>query len=47
MIDPAKIEVVSNRERPKTPTEVRSFVGSEGYYRRFIQDFAKIATPID
>ena len=46
MVDPAKIEAVSNWERPRTPTEVRSFLGLAGYYRRFVQDFAKIAIPL-
>ena len=45
-VDPAKIEAVMSWERPKTPTEVRSFMGLAGYYRRFVQDFAKIATPL-
>ena len=45
-VDPAKIEAVINWERPKTPTEVRSFMGLAGYYRRFVQDFAKISTPL-
>ncbi|KAL8098905.1 hypothetical protein AgCh_031571 [Apium graveolens] len=45
LVDPAKIEVVSNWER-LTPTEVRSFVGIVRYYRRFVQDFAKIADPL-
>ncbi|KAL8148093.1 hypothetical protein AgCh_005438 [Apium graveolens] len=45
-VDPAKIEAIINWERPKTPTEVRSFMGLEGYYRRFVQDFAKISTPL-
>ena len=46
MVDPAKIEAVSNWERPRNPTEVRSFLGLARYYRRFVQDFAKIATPL-
>lgn len=45
-VDPAKVEAVANWERPKTPTEVISFLGLAGYYRRFVKDFSKIATPL-
>ncbi|XP_074342295.1 uncharacterized protein LOC141679803 [Apium graveolens] len=45
-VDLAKIEAVMNWERPKTPTKVRSFLGLAGYYRRFVQDFSKIAVPL-
>ncbi|KAJ9547402.1 hypothetical protein OSB04_019945 [Centaurea solstitialis] len=45
-VDPAKIEAVMSWEVPKTPSEIRSFLGLAGYYRRFIQDFSRIAVPL-
>lgn len=45
-VDPAKIEAIKDWESPKTPTEVRQFLGLAGYYRRFIQGFSKIAQPL-
>ncbi|XP_074346452.1 putative mitochondrial protein AtMg00860 [Apium graveolens] len=45
-VDPVKVEAVSRWEQPKSPTEVRSFLGLVGYYPRFVKDFAKIATPL-
>ncbi|KAI3813853.1 hypothetical protein L1987_18588 [Smallanthus sonchifolius] len=43
---PAKIKAVKNWSTPKTPTEVRSFLGLVGYYRRFISNFSKIDVPL-
>ncbi|KAK1423842.1 hypothetical protein QVD17_19151 [Tagetes erecta] len=45
-VDPSKIEAIKNWEAPKTPTQVRQFMGLSGYYRRFIKDFSRIAVPL-
>ena len=45
-VDPAKIAAVVDWPRPTNVTEVRSFLGMAGYYRRFVKDFAKIASPL-
>ncbi|KAI3677796.1 hypothetical protein L6452_37066 [Arctium lappa] len=45
-VDPAKIEAIKGWEVPKTPSELRSFLGLAGYYRKFIQDFSRIVTPL-
>ncbi|XP_070020217.1 uncharacterized protein [Nicotiana sylvestris] len=46
MVDPQKISVVRNWPRPITPTEIRSFLGLVGYYRRFVEGFSTLASPL-
>ncbi|GJV19174.1 putative reverse transcriptase domain-containing protein, partial [Tanacetum coccineum] len=42
-VDPSKIKAVKIWKAPRTPTEVLLFLGLAGYYRRFIENFSKIA----
>ncbi|XP_055800348.1 uncharacterized mitochondrial protein AtMg00860-like [Solanum dulcamara] len=41
-VDTQKIKAVKNWPRPMTPIEICSFLGLTGYYRRFIEKFARI-----
>jgi hypothetical protein len=46
VVDPSKVESVTKWEQPLNVTDVRSFLGMAGYYRRFIENFSKIAKPM-
>nr|GEU85985.1 hypothetical protein [Tanacetum cinerariifolium] len=45
-VDRAKVDVIAKLPHPTTVKGVKSFLGHTGFYRRFIQDFLKIAKPI-
>ncbi|XP_058003715.1 uncharacterized protein LOC131180114, partial [Hevea brasiliensis] len=45
-VDPSKIEAVLNWKPPRNITEIRSFLGLAGYYRRFVKGFSMLASPL-
>ncbi|GJX40962.1 reverse transcriptase domain-containing protein [Tanacetum coccineum] len=45
-VDKAKVDVIAKLPHPTTVKGIRRFLGHAGFYRRFIQDFSKIARPM-
>ena len=46
LVDLEKVEAVMSWERPKLVFEIRNFLGLVGNYRRFIEDFSRLAAPM-
>ena len=46
MVDPRKIEVILEWKPSRSVTEVRSFLGLTGYYRRFVKGFSMTTAPM-
>ena len=46
LVDPKKIKAIMSWERSKSVFEIRNFLGLAGYYRRFIEDFSRLAVPM-
>jgi hypothetical protein len=45
-VDPSKVQEILDWKSPKLVTQICSFLGLAGYYRRFIPNFSKIAKPM-
>ena len=45
-VDPQKVKASTEWPRPTNVMEIRRFLGLAGYYRRFVTDFSKIASPL-
>ena len=45
-VDKAKIEAIEKLPLPSSTKGTRNFLGHEGFYKRFIKDFSKIAKPL-
>ena len=46
LVDPEKVETVMSWQRPKSLFKIHIFFGLAGYYRRFIEDFSRLAAPM-
>ena len=45
-VDPQKIEAILGWKPPRSVTEIQSFLGLAGYYRRFVEGFSVLAAPL-
>ena len=45
-VNPEKVKAITDWPTPKTVKDVRSFLGISGYYRRFINNYSKVAAQL-
>ena len=45
-VDPQKIKKIVNWKPPTNVTEIQSFLGLAGYYRKVVKGFSKLADPL-
>jgi hypothetical protein len=45
-VDPSKVQDVLSWKAPTSVSDIQSFLGLPGYYRRFIEGFLKISKPM-
>ncbi|XP_073045974.1 uncharacterized protein [Primulina eburnea] len=45
-VDPKKVESILDWPKPRNSTDIRSFLGLAGYYRKFVEGFSSIAVPL-
>ena len=45
-VDTSKVEAVQDWAQPKSVFEIRNFLGLAGYYRQFVKDFSRLASPL-
>ena len=43
---PEKLDTIRNMPRPRTPKEIKQFLGLTGYYRKFVPHFSEISRPL-
>ena len=43
---PEKLDTIRNMPRPRTPKEIKQFLGLRGYYQKFVPHFSEISRPL-